>query len=185
MATIIKFSESEEELQQILKLQEANHLDYLSEETKKSDGFVTVKHDIDLLKKMNDEAKQIIAVDNGVVVGYALVMLKEFSKMIPLLTPMFNMFSELSFKDKPLVDYRYYVMGQICIAEIHRGQGIFEQLYLKHKEVYSDRFDFCLTEVSQSNSRSMKAHLKIGFETIHSFQDENDYWNIILWNWMK
>ena len=180
---IIKYAETEDELRQILILQRSNHIDNVSIEDRKTNGFVTVKHDIGLLTKMNGSAMQIIAKDNDLVVGYALVMLKEFSSMIPVLTPMFDMFNNLIFKDKRLSDYRFYVMGQICIADTHRGQGIFEKLYLKHKESYSDKFEICLTEVSESNSRSMKAHKKVGFETICSFKDETDNWNILLWDW--
>jgi hypothetical protein len=184
MAIIIKFAESDAELAQILQLQQANHFNSLTEEDKKLSGFVTVQHDLDLLRKMNVAAKQIIAIDEGIVVGYALVMLKEFKELIPVLQPMFDLFNQLTYLDNPLRAYSYYVMGQICIAPNHRGQGIFEKLYWKHREAYSNLFDLCLTEISQSNLRSMKAHLNVGFKTIHSFQDETDYWNIMLWDWV-
>jgi len=179
----IKFAESEDELQQILKLQNSNLAHNISVDTKISDGFVTVKHDLELLTKMNNRARQIIAKDNDVVIGYALVMLKEFSEMIPVLSPMFEIFNSLSFKNRHLDNYSYYVMGQICISEKYRGQGIFEKLYLKHKKAYSDTFEICLTEISATNTRSMRAHEKIGFQTIHSFQDKTDHWNILLWDW--
>lgn len=179
----ITLADSTAQLQQILTLQDSNHLENLPVDKRNTNGFVTVKHDLELLKQMNESTPQIIAVDDDMVVGYALVMLKEFSKMIPVLTPMFNMFEELDYREKSLSAYRYYVMGQICIKESHRGQGIFEALYLKHKEVYANRFDLCLTEVSTSNIRSMKAHEKIGFKTIHTFKDNSDHWNILLWDW--
>jgi ribosomal protein S18 acetylase RimI-like enzyme len=181
----IKLAETDEELNQILVLQTQNHFQDLSVHERNANGFVTVKHNLPLLKKMNDHAGQIIAVANGNLVGYALVMLKEFNSWIPVLTPMFEMFEKLSFDRKPLSNYAYYVMGQICIAESFRGQGIFERLYQKHKEVYSAKFELCLTEVSVRNARSMKAHEKIGFKTIHSFEDKTDTWNILLWDWEK
>ena len=134
---------------------------------------------------MNNSASQIIASHNGEVVGYALVMLKEFCEMIPVLTPMFEMFDTLSYQGKQLSNYNFYVMGQICISETHRGQGIFENLYLKHKEAYAGKFEICLTEVSVNNSRSMRAHQKAGFQTIHNFRDQTDDWNILLWDWKK
>lgn len=31
----------------------------------------------------------------------------------------------------------------------------------------------------------MKAHESIGFKTIHTFEDETDQWNIIVWDWNK
>jgi hypothetical protein len=78
---------------------------------------------------------------------------------------------------------KYYVMGQICVAENYRGQGVFDGLYQKHREKYSSQFDLLITEVSKRNTRSMKAHERVGFKTVHSFRDHTDEWNIILWDW--
>jgi L-amino acid N-acyltransferase YncA len=96
---------------------------------------------------------------------------------------MFDTFQTLLYKDRPLPDYRYYVMGQICIDAAQRGTGLFQQLYEAHRHFYAPRFDLCLTEVSSSNARSMRAHEKVGFQTIHRFSDETDEWNILLWDW--
>ncbi len=179
----IELAKTNKDLEQILSLQSSNLIQNLSVEERDSNGFLTVKHNLDLLARMNSSAPQIIAKENENVVGFALVMFKEFSEMIPVLTPMFDMFKKLSYKGKFLDTYSYYVMGQICIAEEFRGQGIFEKLYLKHKEIYSGKFDICLTEVSVRNKRSMRAHERVGFHTIHTFNDKTDDWNILLWDW--
>lgn len=184
-SVVIKFAETEDELRQVLALQASNLKDHVSAERRKADGFVTVRHDFDLLTKMNAAAGQVIAKDGDVVVGYALVMLKAFSPLIPVLTPMFELFNALSYNNRPVSSYRYYVMGQICVAETHRGQGVFGMLYNGHKNFYADQFDLCLTEVSSSNLRSMRAHEKIGFQTIHSFEDKTDHWNVVLWDWQE
>lgn len=183
MSTIIKLAETTAELEEILTLQETNLSQNVLAENKKANGFVTVKHDFTVLKKMNAAAPQIIAKDGERVVGYALVMPKEFSAFVPVLIPMFDMFEKLSYQGKTLTDYSYYVMGQICIADTHRGQGIFEQLYAKHKEAYSKKYELCLTEISSSNPRSMRAHERVGFKAIHNFDDKTDNWNIMLWDW--
>lgn len=176
-------AKTKEELEQILALQALNHPHALTAEQRAKEGFVTVKHNLELLKKMNNAVGQIIAKDGAIVVGYALVMPEEFKTMIPVLTPMFEMITTLSYQGKPLTAYRYYVMGQICIAEHYRGTGIFEKLYAEHKRLLADRFDFCLTEISVKNTRSMRAHEKVGFKTIHTFSDNTDNWNIVLWDW--
>jgi ribosomal protein S18 acetylase RimI-like enzyme len=179
----IKLADTEAELNQVLALQDANHKDNLSAENRKENGFVTVRHSQELLKKMNAAAGQVIAKDGAGVVGYALVMLKEISPLIPVLMPMFEMFNTLSYNGRVLSSYKYYVMGQICVAESHRGQGVFQQLYDGHRKFYSNQFELCLTEVSSSNTRSMRAHEKVGFRTIHSFEDNTDRWNILAWDW--
>src|SRR5687768_835773 len=96
------------ELAQILTLQQANHASSLSEADAARDGFVTVMHTFELLKKMNQAAPQIIAKDGDSVIGYALVMLRSFSDMIPVLQPMFNRLSTINFGDKKVTDHSFY-----------------------------------------------------------------------------
>ena len=179
----IDVANSPQYLLQILELQAKNHVSTISAEVKQKEGFVTVKHNIELLTAMNQEARQIIARDGDQVIAYALVMLKSFQNLIPVLVPMFNMFQKIPYKGKPVSEYSYYVMGQICVAEGYRVLGIVDKLYAKHKEVYSNKFDCLITEVSTSNIRSMKAHERVGFKTIHTFTDATDEWNILLWDW--
>ena len=72
---LIKYAESESDLKQILKLQNANLIQNASVDAERSDGFVTVKHNLKLLTKMNNAERQVIATYNDKVVGYAIVML--------------------------------------------------------------------------------------------------------------
>ncbi|WP_010177408.1 GNAT family N-acetyltransferase [Aquimarina agarilytica] len=175
--------DNDADLHQILAIQKENHLDNVSISNKKERGFVTVKHDFEVLKKLNSKARQIIVSDKNEVIGYALVMLKEFKDLIPVLIPMFTLFESIQYRGKKLSELNYYVMGQICIADGYKRKGLFEKLYLKHKEVYSEQFEYCITEVSSSNIPSMKAHEKVGFKTISTFCDTTDEWNVLLWDW--
>ncbi|UII23619.1 GNAT family N-acetyltransferase [Fulvivirga ligni] len=180
---VVRLAESENDLEGILQLQQDNHVQNISADIKNKEGFVTVKHSLEDLKQMNSKAKQIIAVYDGKVVAYALVMVPEFSKLIPVLTPMFDTFDTIDLDGIKLSQYKYYVMGQICVAQDFRGMGLVSAMYTKHKEVYSGAYDIILTEVSSSNPRSMRAHEKIGFKTIHTFRDVTDEWYIIGWQW--
>ena len=179
----IKLAETKEELLEILKIQDQNHLDHLSGKTSIKNGFVTVKHPLEILEKMNAMARHVIAKVNDEVVAYALVMLKEFRTSIPLLVPMFETFKKVEYKGKKLSDLNYYVMGQICVRDDFKRRGIFKKLYEKHKKEYSKYYDYCLTEVSSSNTPSMIAHKKVGFKTVHTFTDATSEWKILLWKW--
>lgn len=179
----VTYAKNEKDLLEILKLQEENHKSSVGLDQRNEQGFVTVKHDLTLLREMNSSHPQIIAKAQGKVIGYALVMPVEFKEKIPVLKPMFEMFGQLHYLNKKLNEYSYYVMGQICVASDFRRKGIFGKLYEGHRQTFSEEFDFCITEVSSSNVPSMKAHWKTGFKTIHSFSDQTDEWNILLWNW--
>ena len=172
-----------DEVRQILDLQKKNLAISLSPETMATQGFVTVQHDPLVLQRMNEVAPAVIAKDGGQVAGYALVMPRAFAPEVPILLPMFAMLNGLTWKNKTLRDNpRWFVMGQICVAEGYRGAGIFDRLYLKMKEVYRPQYDFTVTEVAERNTRSMRAHERVGFQTLHTYPDgtTGEVWRVIL-----
>src|SRR5580765_1679335 len=130
-----------DDLHQILQLQERNLIRNLTTDEMKSEGFVTINHSLEMLQQMHEMAPSIIIKDDDRIVAYALTMLRAFSKLVPDLEPMFEKFESLHWKNKSLNDYSYYVMGQICVDKQYRGQGLFDALYQKHREVYSKQFD--------------------------------------------
>ncbi|TDQ28828.1 GNAT family N-acetyltransferase [Tenacibaculum caenipelagi] len=162
------------ELLQILELQQQNLPEKLSEIDKKEQGFVTVRHDFELLKKMNDVHPHIIAKNNSTVVGYALSMSKIFRNDIPILIPMFDEIDTTSKGAKP-----YILMGQICIDKHYRGKGVFRGLYTKMKEEFSGIYDSIITEFDEKNTRSVNAHKAIGFKTLKTYTSHNQDWEIV------
>ncbi|PWU03172.1 MAG: GNAT family N-acetyltransferase [Bacteroidetes bacterium] len=172
-----------DELEEILALQVLNLKQNIDGDEMKSQGFVTISHTIDVLEKMNSIAPSVLVKEGNQIAGYALTMMKECRILVPGLDPMFESFDALEWKGKKLKEYRFYVMGQICIAKEFRGQGIFEQLYLHHKKIFSPVYDFIITEVATRNTRSLRAHEKVGFKTIHTYTDELDTWAVVIWDW--
>jgi GNAT superfamily N-acetyltransferase len=72
-------------------------------------------------------------------------------------------------------------MGQICVASGYRGRGVFDGLYRAMADTYRDRFDFTVTEVAERNTRSLRAHARAGFETLHVYHDPTagERWHVI------
>ena len=172
-----------EELRQILQLQQQNLLQNIDDTEMRNQGFLTLRHDLETLKQMHDLAPAVIIKDDDEVVAYALTMLKECRQLIPDLEPIFTLLDNLNWKNNPLNSYRFYVMGQVCIAKTYHGQGLFKQLYEHHKNIYQPQFDLFLTEISTRNHRSMRAHEKVGFKTIHVHRDKLDEWAVTVWDW--
>jgi len=175
---------TDREIQQLLDLQQSNLIKNISEAVANDQGFVTVVHNFDLLSRMNRAFPQIIAKDDDAIVGYALVMPETFRFDIPVLTTMFELLDKLEYKGKLIKDTKYYVMGQICVAEDYRGKGIFDGLYAKHKSEISDRFELCVTEIAKRNLRSLAAHKRVGFEIIHEYFDITypELWEVVAWD---
>lgn len=181
VASDIEIGESNgtSDLDGILALQRANLRGRVDAEVARAQGFVTVEHDLATLERMHLLAPSIVARRAGRVVGYALVMPIEARRDVPVLDPMFALFEGLAFAGRPLAAYRYYVMGQVCVAEEVRGQGVFDALYDGHRRHCGERFELCVTEISLSNGRSLRAHARVGFVEIHRFTDATDDWSVV------
>ncbi|HKZ64847.1 MAG TPA: GNAT family N-acetyltransferase [Chitinophagaceae bacterium] len=172
-----------QDLQQILHLQNENLIQNIDETEIRSQGFVTLRHDLATLEQMHRLAPTVIIKDDDKIVAYALTMLQECRQLMPDLEPMFFLFDKLSWNSRPLNDHPFYVMGQICIANEYRSQGLFEKLYQHHKKIYQHQFDLCVTEISTRNHRSLRAHEKTGFKVIHTHCDMLDEWAVVGWDW--
>lgn len=181
---IYKTAKTDTELSQILELQKKNLPQNITEEQKISQGFVTVNHDFETLKKMNLLEPAIIAKESDSVIGYLLAMKPELRNEIEVLVPMFNIFDTITYKAKNLSKYNYIVVGQVCVAEGYRGKGILDAMYKEYKRVLSPKYDFALTEIITDNLRSVNAHKRIGFELLHRYTSpDTRNWDIILWDW--
>jgi GNAT superfamily N-acetyltransferase len=173
-----------DELLQIHELNRQNLKGNIPQQEQEEQGFVTWLYPITLLQQVHEIAPGIIEKDNDRVVGYALVTPVEAAGFHPDLQTMIDNLDIINYKNKPLSSYSYYVMGQVCIDKEYRGRGIFDMLFQKHKELYSDRYEVLVTEISTTNYRSQKAHEKVGFKTIHTYCDELDEWNVVVWDWV-
>jgi GNAT superfamily N-acetyltransferase len=171
------------ELEQILQLQHENLQQHIDADEIISQGFVTLRHDLKTLQQMHDLAPSVVIKDDGKVVAYALTMLRECRRLIPDLESMFASLDQVYWKEKPLNDHYFYVMGQVCVAKQYRGLGLFDELFRHHKKIYQPRFDLFITEIATRNLRSIRAHERVGFKTIHTHTDELDEWIVVAWDW--
>jgi GNAT superfamily N-acetyltransferase len=174
---------SADEIRQIHELQAANLASALTPDAIASQRFLTVRHEPEVLRRMNAAAPAIVAKDGDRVAGYALVMPREFATSVPILRPLFDRLETLAWRGVPLRDHpRWFVMGQICIAADYRGGGIFDGLYRAMAEAYRDRYDFTVTEVAARNTRSLRAHARAGFQPLHRYPDATtgEDWHVIV-----
>ena len=184
MTDSMQFStvETSDDVSGILDLQSRNLASALTPETIASQGFVTVRHDEGVLRRMNDATPSIVARVGGRVVAYALVMPRSFAADVPILGPLFAMLDTLSWNGRPLRgDPRLFVMGQVCVADGYRGSGIFDGLYRTMAERYGADFNFTVTEVAARNTRSLRAHQRVGFQAVHVYPDDTtgEEWHVI------
>lgn len=174
------------EVEQILALQARNHRDTVDATTALRDGFTSVRHDPAVLHAMNRAFPSAIANAGDTLAGYCLMMPQTFRDQVPILRPMFDLLDRLAWRGTALAgNPRWFVMGQVCVAQEFRGQGVFDGLYEALRHAYRDRFDFTVTEISQRNGRSLRAHRRVGFETLHVYRDAaaDETWEVVVWDW--
>lgn len=172
------------DLESILTLQKENLPQNLDEAEIQSQGFVTVNHSFELLKKMNGIEPHIIAKDGEKIAGYVLAMTKNARNDIPVLIPMFDLFEKIFYKGQKIADCNYILVGQVCIGKAYRGTGIFDDCYNFYREFYKGKYDMAITEIASLNPRSVNAHKRVGFEEIHTYTaPDNTEWKIVVWDW--
>ena len=163
---------SEKDLEAIIGLQSINMEDALQDGEIFSEGFVTIRYDVPTLATICGSHHHIIAFDGSVLAGYALVLLREKANLVPFLEPMMGVLKGISYRGGNLMDFSWFIMGQVCVAKAFRGKGVFENLYNAMKLGYQSDFSLIITEISGRNTRSIRAHEKVGFQTLHSFKDD-------------
>jgi ribosomal protein S18 acetylase RimI-like enzyme len=171
MSVIFTTIQNNDQLHQILQLQRENLRHTKSIEVEAEQGFVTVEHDISLLADMNTEASHVIALDDDRVVGYALAMTRAFEDKVPVLAPMFELLDNLVVDGTRMGNDDYIVMGQICVDKDYRGQGLVQGLYKKYFELYKSKYHWIVTEIAARNTRSLHAHMKVGFKEIYRYDE--------------
>jgi len=184
MITITTVS-NEADLIGILDLQSRNLKKNITTEEAQSQGFLIAEFSMDYLKKMNDAHPSVIAKMDDRVVGYALIATQAARIGHPLTEDLFNQIDSLSFDGIPLHQAKYAVVGQLCVDKSVRGMGLVQQLYGRFRTELENEYDFGITDVARANSRSLKAHIKTGFQVIHSIGYGGLEWDVVLWDWRK
>ena len=134
---------------------------------------------------MNTASPSVIAKDGDKVVGYAMVAVKSIYGGHPLLDSLFDSIDALNYNDTPLKDVNYILVGQLCVGKAYRGTGLVQKMYNYYQQSLSKSYQYLITDVAQENPRSIKAHLKTGFEIIHTIEYGGIGWDIVLWDWRK
>jgi ribosomal protein S18 acetylase RimI-like enzyme len=90
---------------------------------------------------------------------------------------LFNVIDTKTYKGQLLKEVNYVVVGQLCVAEAFRGQGLVKRLYDYYRDCLASEY------VAQANTRSLNAHKKSGFQVIDTLVYGGIGWDIVLWDW--
>jgi ribosomal protein S18 acetylase RimI-like enzyme len=181
--TVLKLVETEQELIGLKQLQTNNLRRLIGEEEAMKEGFVTSEYALSLLQQMHEIHPSIIVKEGEEVVGYTIVTNKEVYGAHPELDHLFNTLDATEYKGALLKNSNYILIGQVCVAKSHRGQGWVPKMYDYYKSLHAKNYQYLVTDISQANKRSVRMHQKIGFETIGVIEQVGTGWDIVLWDW--
>ena len=173
---------TEADLGAILDIQRRNAPDVLSEAEQREQGFVTVRHTLDLLQRMNaafPHSVARLAGTGGAVVGYALCMLPRFIGELPVLQPLFDQLPLVSWQGRPVPAWRFAVMGQVAVAKAHRGHQLVDGMYDDLCGRLAPAYELLLTSIAVRNTRSRRVHERAHFTEIGRFVDHGSEWLIV------
>ena len=179
---VFDIASTEQRFNQILRLQQENLVNLISEEQQAKHGFVFAEHTLPLLKRMATFLPQVIALSDDRVIGYNLALHVAMKNEIPKLIPMFHEFEQSKYKGRLLETYKFMVGGQVCVDKDFRGQGLMSKLYHETKMRVPSGYEICVTEVSARNIISLRAHEKMGFEVVNTYHDGKELWRVVVWN---
>ncbi|KAJ3061587.1 hypothetical protein HDU98_002475 [Podochytrium sp. JEL0797] len=149
-----------------------------------SQGFLSVEYTPAYLKTMLETTPPVVALSatDSTVIGYALAVAKEVCLENPFLREAVEKVdAKATFEGVPLRDWKYIVMGQICVDEAYRGCGVVPAMYATFREVYKARgFELVETEVARLNLRSAQAHKKAGWVLVEEMEIEGVIWDVIV-----
>lgn len=171
------------EIEGIKHLQTINLKANLTEAEMLQEGFLTASYPLELLQQMHRIEPAIIAKEGDTVAGYALAVTKAIGGQHDLLDDLFRQIDAHHYQGQLLAEVDYVVVGQLCVAKMYRGLGLVQQLYGHFQTSLSHKYPYLITDVDDKNPRSIKAHLKTGFEIIGSLQYGGSNWHIVLWDW--
>lgn len=176
-------AESDTDLRTILEIQRNNSPEVLSEQEQREQGFVTVRHTLDLLQRMNETFPHTVArttrEGTSVVVGYALCMLPQFIEEIPVLQPLFDQFPVVTWQGKRLTESHLAIMGQVAVAKAHRGLQLVDGMYDDLCGRLAPEYELLVTSVAVRNTRSRRVHERANFTEIGAFTDHGAEWLIV------
>ncbi len=174
-----------EDLQKISALNALNNKKNITTAEGREQGFVSWFYDVDLLQQMHQYAPSVICKEGDLLAGYALTAPLESAAVHPELALLLKKIEGIEYEGKPLLSQRVYIMGQLCVAKEFRGKGVVELMYNEHRRLFSTSYDMMVLTVATANTRSVRVHERIGFQTIKKIEDHFGDWVVMVWDWKK
>lgn len=169
---MLRFRRAEpQDFESILRLQHQNLFSTLSE-TERVNGFLSTAYTFEDFQRMHQSMGIIICEHQGALAGYLCASYPEAIRRLPHPFPsaMMDFCQRLSYKQRPLSDYRFFIGNPACIAAPYRGYGVLARLVEAVCELPSSDTEVGVTFVAINNQRSLQACQKLNLNALGTFE---------------
>lgn len=157
------------DFESLVLLQNANLASNLPAGERQS-GFLSVGFSAEQFAAMNDNFAVVVAVQQEQVKAFLCASTVEFNQAVALPAAMIARFPRAKYQGQALSRSSVCIVGPVCIDQSLRGQGVLSRLYDCFFAIAPKEFDIAVVFVSADNLASIKAHEKLGLETIDEFE---------------
>lgn len=166
-ALVFRRAESAD-FESLVSLQNSNLASNLSDDQRR-DGFLSVSFSAKQFADMNDDLCVVVGTQEKVVKAFLCASTVEFNKPFALPKTMIDRFPQAIYDSKPLSDWLVCIAGPVCIDAALRGQGVLEMLYDCFYDIAPPQYELATVFVSADNTRSIRAHEKLGMRIVDEF----------------
>ncbi len=164
----------------ILELQALVHKASVSAATAREQGYVSWRHTLDALAIFNAPVPHTIGLsEDGRVVAYALSMDPRHRRLMPEAEGFVAIVEQQQWEGTPVGKTQYVCMGQVAVAEAHRGTGLFRRLYEAWFAAQAQHYELGVTEIAVANHRSRSAHAALGWVEMGRHHDGQQEWIVV------
>jgi|SRR5690554_1885123 len=164
------------DIEGVLSLQEKYLFRNMSEQERKR-GFVTTPFTKSQIQEVIKQNGLFVALnDKDEIIAYVFAADWEYFEQWEIFNYMVSRFPQISFHGSEITTKNTFQYGPICIDIPYRGKGVMSLLMEEMRVEFLKRFPISITFINQINEVSTRAHKKIGWEIVDSFEfNDNKY----------
>ncbi|MGH7812252.1 MAG: hypothetical protein ACREP5_18430 [Candidatus Binatia bacterium] len=142
----------------IVELNSENFIANLSAENR-ADGFLSAIFSMKQIAAIAEDLGTTVAIVDGSLAGFLCAMRNDFDHGSEVIAKMLASYDRMRFEGRPLIEYRSYIYGPVCVARDHRRKGLLRGLYEAQKQNLAGQFEVGVALIARSNLHSMHAHV--------------------------
>jgi predicted GNAT superfamily acetyltransferase len=143
----------------ILNLLRENLGQYLPEDSKKKEGFLSFNPTEAELAEIINDTGVVINMKGNELKGYFITLSKDLARKSSFWNEMLDNAESMDYEGKKIGDYNYALIGQICVAKAFRGGMTFNRLYYTTSSMLKEKgYEVAIGEIASDNAKSLAVH---------------------------